>query len=124
MKKKTKEALSYLDEVGFLELDHAIGLAKYARNIVKDFNLTEEQLKEKLSINDRQIKAVLWGYYPWDVRMMAKLEAVRNTLRIERDQEIKDKIVQFPDYKDSVPVKYMAQFAEMIAKEFKQQNKI
>lgn len=115
-------ALSHIDECDFLELISALNIAKYARSIMKNFQVPESDMIEKLSIDKEKLHAILWGYYPFDLRMMSKLEAINSALQVREAKDTASKILEFPDYKDSVPVKYMVQFAKLIRKELMPPN--
>lgn len=123
MKSELRNVLAKMDEVDFLELISALNIAKYARGILEDYDLDIEELCKKLELDFESVRSILWGYYPYDIRIMSKLEAIQHDLEKSKTEKLKKRLIELPDYTDSVPVKYLAQFAAMIQKEFKSNDK-
>lgn len=54
MNKTVIAALSNMGEVDFKELKHALSIADFAGNMMKEFQLSEAEMEEKLSINKEE----------------------------------------------------------------------
>ena len=65
-----------MDEVDFLELKHALDFAESVRKAKRQYNLSDGDLAEYLSITEKKVSAVLSGSYPFDIMIWARIEVM------------------------------------------------
>lgn len=105
MNKNLQKALTEMDEVEFILLEHHMSIAKMARNIIKEFDVSPEDICAELGIKENQIKKVMNGSYEFDMMFLSKLQALWRKKEIERAEQKKIEVFAFPDYKYSRPIK-------------------
>lgn len=103
MNKQLRKCLNQLDDVDFRELGHAIQIADLCRQCLRTYNLTIEQLSERLSYSIDETKEIITGAFPFDLRSIAKIDALRQTLHAEASGKEVEPMIKFPEYVYSKP---------------------
>jgi len=101
MKDKLIEILFEIDEVDFMELHHSLALARRIRIMLRENNKDGDWFCEKLQISKREFKGMINGCYPFDLRIISKLDAVELSLEMEKTKSEHGEWLTFPDYKYS-----------------------
>lgn len=103
MKQELRNVLNQLDDVDFREMQHAIQLAGLCRSCLREYNLSLELFAERLGYSVEQTKEIISGAFPFDLRSISKIDALRQALYAEANEKEIEPIIKFPDYKYSRP---------------------
>lgn len=102
MKTNLKKLLLASDEVDFRELYHSLHIADLVKETCKRLDIAYEQFAERLGVNQEEFVTIIKGCYPFDLRIMSKIDAVREAFEIEHMKENFKGIISCPPYKYSV----------------------
>lgn len=92
MKKNLAQVLRKCDETDILELQQAMKVSAWLRQIEIDNGLFPASMAQKLDVNLRYYHQMKNGSYPFTLRTLAKIEAVDDQLKQQRIKEIKNQI--------------------------------
>lgn len=86
MKPELKNLLNQLSESEFHQLDIAIQLAKQARSIKRDFNLSDKEFCRELEIEKDDLRSYLNGGFEYTIKDMGNAQAVYYKLQSQKNQ--------------------------------------
>ncbi len=93
MNKELKKILSTLDEVEFIVLEHHISIARMVRDVKSKYKASDEYVAYKLEVMVEELPSIYKGAYDFDIRMIAKIQAMNMELAMEQSElEIKSKV--------------------------------
>ena len=95
MTQSLRDELEKMTDVDFSELQQAIGIAAFARKI----DLHKDNICQKLQINETEWNKIVTAAYPFDLRMISKIQFVHEEVLAIRANEKADQLLQFPPYK-------------------------
>lgn len=101
MKQEMLNALKQMDEVDFMELSHALDLAVSVREMLRESNRDLTWFAVRMGISMAQAKAIINGYFPFDLRTVSKMQTVKIECFFEQKKTEAGEILTFPDYKYS-----------------------
>lgn len=84
-------ALRKCDEVDLVELQHAMKLAAWLKDIEIENSISSLEMAKKLTVSVDLYKNMRNGSYPFDLRTIAKIEAVADELKAKRVRKLKTK---------------------------------
>jgi transcriptional regulator with XRE-family HTH domain len=79
-----RKFLTNLNDVDFRYLNIQLSMARDARNLLQQFNLTKERFCELLEISPREYQKYINGGFNYDIKKMAIMQNVWVKLRIEQ----------------------------------------
>ncbi len=85
MKPNLEKALKGMNDAEFRELSMNLNVARKLRKMVFDFALETEEVAERLGIQNPEVKAILNGAYPLDIKTVAILDAYEEELIVESE---------------------------------------
>lgn len=105
MNKTFLKQLSKIDDVEFFTLEHHFYMARLIRNTIIQRGLANKEMAAILGVQEKRMKEVLNGAYPFDLRILSKIQAY-NQQRAKEDVAFKIEVegIQFANYKDQFPV--------------------
>jgi translation elongation factor EF-Tu-like GTPase len=80
MKKSLRNELINLDQTGFRELELAIEIARKARQIAFEFDITDEEFAKEMGIKTSDVVAYKTGAFKYTLRDIARLDAYATNL--------------------------------------------
>ncbi len=87
MDKGLRVQLQILTDVDFIELSKAINTAQKARNLIFEYNISDNEFCLRMSINKSKFKEFINGSYPYTLMDLAKMEVYGKELYIKRANE-------------------------------------
>jgi hypothetical protein len=97
MTQELRNELEKMEDIDFSELRQAIGIAEFARKI----DLHKDSMCQKLEIEESDWTKIITAAYPFDLRMISKIQFVHEEVVALRAKEKADQLLQFPPYKYS-----------------------
>ena len=77
MENQLVQSLKKMSDVDFIVLSHHIKMAEWVRHLMKTFNVLEMDMADKLGITTKaQMKSVLNGAYPFDIKFLSRIHVV------------------------------------------------
>jgi hypothetical protein len=92
MKKSLRKELINLDQTGFRELELAIGIARKARQIAFEFDITDEEFAKEMKIKTSDIVAFKTGAFKYTLMNTARLDVYATNL-IKGNIEVEPSVV-------------------------------
>ena len=90
MRKELREILCNLDNAEFRELSKSLGIAKTIKDFCNEYSKTPKELADKMLISKKRVIDMMNGSYPYDIKMIAKFEAVAEEMvKIEESKSKK-----------------------------------
>ena len=83
--------LTDLDDLDFRYLNIQLSMARDARNLIAEFNLSKEKFCELLQISIREYKKYINGGFNYDIKKMAIMQCVWVNLRSEQAKQEAEK---------------------------------
>lgn len=112
MNKKFLTELTKLEDYEFFCLEHHFTIARMVRDTMSKNAIDEKSMAKILGVQAKRMKEVVNGSYPFDIWILAKLQAFQQELASENARiRIEKEGIQFSSYKDQYPV-----FVERIEK--------
>ena len=84
---QAKEIRSFLETLNgedFRYMEIQISIAKDAKGLIKNYNLTDDEFCDLLKIGKRDIKKFLNGGYNYDIRKLSLIHCAYETLESEK----------------------------------------
>ncbi len=96
MKKETIQLLNQCDTFERMEIKEALSIANTGMMLMRTYGVDKEILAGKLEISTVEIEFFLKGTYPYDLRVISKLNAYSQELQLEalKEKFAKQGIVQ------------------------------
>ena len=88
---EVRKFLTDLDDLDFTYLNIQLSMARDARNLIAEFNLSKEKFCELLQISIREYQKYLNGGFNYDIKKMAIMQCVWVTLRSEQAKQEAEK---------------------------------
>lgn len=88
---EVRKFLTDLDDLDFRYLNIQLSMARDARNLIQEFNLSKEKFCELLEISPREYKKYINGGFNYDIKKMAIMQCVWVTLRSEQAKQEAEK---------------------------------
>lgn len=90
MEKDLIQSLKKMSDLDFVILSHHIKMAEWVRLLMTKYNVLEMDMADKLGLSTKaQMKTVLNGAYPFDIKFLSRISLVDVELHT---QEAKDKL--------------------------------
>ena len=81
---EVRKFLTDLNDVDFRYLNIQLSMARDARNLIQEFNLSKEKFCELLEISPREYQKYINGGFNYDIKKMAIMQCVWVQLRAEQ----------------------------------------
>ena len=81
---EVRKFLTDLNDVDFRYLNIQLSMARDARNLIQEFNLSKEKFCELLEISPREYQKYINGGFNYDIKKMAIMQCVWVQLRTEQ----------------------------------------
>jgi hypothetical protein len=81
---EVRKFLTDLDDLDFRYLNIQLSMARDARNLIQEFNLSKEKFCELLQISIREYQKYINGGFNYDIKKMAIMQCVLVQLRTEK----------------------------------------
>jgi hypothetical protein len=81
---EVRKFLTDLDDLDFRYLNIQLSMARDARNLIAEFNLSKEKFCELLQISIREYQKYLNGGFNYDIKKMAIMQCTWVKLRTEQ----------------------------------------
>ena len=77
MENQLVQSLKKMSDVDFIILSHHVKMASWVRELMRTYNIKEIDMAEKLGVATKaQMKAVLNGAYPFDLKFLSTIQVV------------------------------------------------
>ena len=77
MENQLVQSLKRMSDLDYIVLTHHIKMADQVRSLMRTYNVKEMDMADKLGIPTKlQMKAVLNGAYPFDIKFLSKIQVV------------------------------------------------
>lgn len=80
MNKGLERELKKMNNAEFNELRHLIRVGSKLRVIKREYDVTNKDIASRLSVQEPEVKKILNGCYPVDVKLVAVIEAYEDEL--------------------------------------------
>ena len=105
MTQKLLSELTKMDDVSFYCLEHHIYVSRMVRDIIRKNAIPEDVIAGKLGVPIKMMKHILNGSYPFDLRILSKIQAYKQELAFKETKlMIEADGINFPAYKYQYPV--------------------
>ena len=98
--KKIIAALDSFNETEFLFVEHLLNTSRFAKKIVRDFNLSKQEFCDRMKISPRVYDKFLKGAYDYDMMDMARLQAAYTDLSLKKEELRLEESLQVKAVKD------------------------
>jgi predicted transcriptional regulator len=89
---EVRKFLTDLNDLDFRYLNIQLSMARDARNLIKEFNLSKEKFCELLEISPREFQKYINGGFNYNIKKMAIMQCVWYNLEMEKTKlEIENK---------------------------------
>ena len=77
MENQLVQCLKKMSDLDYIVLTHHIKMADWVRSLMRTYNVKEVDMAAKLGITTKaQMKAVLNGAYPFDIKFLSRIQVV------------------------------------------------
>ena len=77
MENQLVQSLKKMSNLDFTVLSHHIKMAEWVRQLMRTYNVAEIDMADKLGVATKlQMKAVLNGAYPFDIKFLSRIQVV------------------------------------------------
>ena len=101
MRKQLRDLIDQLEYWEQVEIFQCLNVAQLARSITTKFEITHSSFANFMDLSEEDATKFLKGTYPYDLRVISKLEALKVHLE---SMKIEEKgaypTINFPEYKD------------------------
>lgn len=105
MNKTLLSELSKMDDCEFFTLEHYIAIARMVRDTMSKNAISEKDMAVILGVKPAKIKSIVNGAYPFDLRLLAKLQAYNEQVAAKNARiKVEMESVGFADYKHQSPL--------------------
>lgn len=105
MNKQLATALKEMKDWEFDLLEHHLHIARLVRKIMIRYAIDEKAMAEVLHVQPKRMKEVLVGAYPFDLRLLSRLDAYGQQLAAnDAKLKVEAESIQFNQYKDQYPM--------------------
>lgn len=105
MTKKLAIELTKMKDWEFFLLEHHIGVARLIRDTMTKNAIDESTMALRLGVDAKKMKLVINGSYPFDLRLLSRLQAYREEIAAANNKlKIEAEVIGFKEYKYSRPI--------------------
>lgn len=97
--------LTKMEDVQFRLLEHHIHIARMIRDCMIRNAMDEKAMADVIQVEPKRMKEVLNGAYPFDLRLLSKLESFNQTTAANNAKiKVEAESIAFATYKDQYPM--------------------
>lgn len=105
MNKKFLSELTKLEDYEFFFLEHHFSIARMVRDVMSKNAIDKKAMSEILGVQKNRMKKVINGSYPFDLRLLSKLQSHQQVLASNSAKlKIEAESTGFSNYKHQYPL--------------------
>jgi len=105
MNKQLLSQLTKLEDHEFFNLEHHFTIARMVRDTMSKNAIDEKTMATRLGVQPKRMKEVINGAYPFDLRILSKLQAFQQEIASNNTKlQIEAEGIGFSTYKQQYPL--------------------
>lgn len=115
MNKKFLSELIKLEDYEFFCLEHHFAIARMVRDTMSKNAIDEKGMSKILGVQTKRMKEVINGAYPFDLRILSKLQSFQQGIASEKAKiKVEQESIRFSTYKEQYPL-YVSRIEKLLS---------